>query len=73
MTVIHQGGEERTIDLNRQVEELIHTQSKEDPDDTTAARSTKAEVRALLRLLIKKGILSKDDYLRELEELLQQK
>jgi type IV pilus assembly protein PilB len=81
MTVVHKGGEERTIDLtdDNSVQDVVvqggdprpePTRSEDTIGPNTANASAKDEIRALVRLMIKKGYFSKEEFLRELQDIL---
>lgn len=86
MTIIHKGGEEKTVDLTedsiaQEIEIIRHgnvdkmsTGGGSNPDHTlsgnTASADPKDEIRALIRLMIKKGYFTKEEFLRELQEIM---
>ena len=83
MVIIHKGGEEKTIDLTEDTGDsdmIIVRKGNEDrvsmgTDQSTISGNTantdpKDEVRAIVRLMIKKGYFTKEEFLRELQDIL---
>lgn len=83
ITIIHKGGEEKTIDLTEDtsdedmqvvrggnIDRVSGTGSENTVGPNTADANPKDEIRALVRVLIKKGYISKEEFLRELQDIL---